>query len=310
MTQRIIVGYGDTEGGRDALALAVALADLDPTSELTVARIYMYNAPHEPSKDTGWRKALRDAAEQELEPARARFGARERTSFTGASGMSPADGLHRLADELGATAIVVGVSHARGMERIEVGSVTEQTLHGSPCAVAVAPVGYAESDATLRAISVAYNGSNESRQALRVAAEIARAANASLQIIGVVEQGALWYGGYMGPHAALDVGDFVREQLDEARQRLTGIEDVTVRVLGGSPARSIAGASTTVDLLVLGSRGHGPLRRVLLGSVSSRLVRKPPCPLLVLPRTAITSASGDEAEGSTVAPLGASPADR
>ena len=38
------------------------------------------------------------------------------------------------------------------------------------------------------------------------------------------------------------------------------------------------------DLLVCGSRGYGPLRRVLLGGVSSRLLRRAACPLLVVPR--------------------------
>jgi nucleotide-binding universal stress UspA family protein len=38
------------------------------------------------------------------------------------------------------------------------------------------------------------------------------------------------------------------------------------------------------DLLVCGSRGCGPLRRVLLGGVSSRLLRRAACPLMVIPR--------------------------
>lgn len=39
-----------------------------------------------------------------------------------------------------------------------------------------------------------------------------------------------------------------------------------------------------VDLLVLGSRGYGPLTRVLLGSVSRRAAQDAPCPVLVVPR--------------------------
>jgi nucleotide-binding universal stress UspA family protein len=38
------------------------------------------------------------------------------------------------------------------------------------------------------------------------------------------------------------------------------------------------------DLLVCGSRAYGPLRRVLLGGVSSRLLRRSALPLLVVPR--------------------------
>jgi nucleotide-binding universal stress UspA family protein len=57
------------------------------------------------------------------------------------------------------------------------------------------------------------------------------------------------------------------------------------RRLDGSPAREIAEACREgVDLLVTGSRGYGPMTRVLLGSVSRRLVDEAPCPVLVVPR--------------------------
>ncbi|HSS43092.1 MAG TPA: universal stress protein [Solirubrobacterales bacterium] len=38
------------------------------------------------------------------------------------------------------------------------------------------------------------------------------------------------------------------------------------------------------DLLVAGSRNYGPVRRVLLGSVSTQLMHRAPCPVLVVPR--------------------------
>ena len=42
--------------------------------------------------------------------------------------------------------------------------------------------------------------------------------------------------------------------------------------------------SDEADLLVVGSRGYGPFRRVLLGSVSAKLAESSPCPFLVCPR--------------------------
>ena len=38
-----------------------------------------------------------------------------------------------------------------------------------------------------------------------------------------------------------------------------------------------------VDLLIVGSRGHGPLRRLVLGSTSLQLTREARCPLLIVP---------------------------
>lgn len=48
--------------------------------------------------------------------------------------------------------------------------------------------------------------------------------------------------------------------------------------------RLLADAAADADLLVVGSRGYGPLRRVLLGSTSAGLVRSARCPVLVYPR--------------------------
>ena len=45
-------------------------------------------------------------------------------------------------------------------------------------------------------------------------------------------------------------------------------------------------ADQGIDLLVAGSRGYGPLRRVFAGSVSIALMRSAPCPVMVVPRTA------------------------
>ena len=42
---------------------------------------------------------------------------------------------------------------------------------------------------------------------------------------------------------------------------------------------------TDVDVLFCGSRGYGPVRRVLLGGVSSRLVRRARSPVVVVPRS-------------------------
>ena len=52
----------------------------------------------------------------------------------------------------------------------------------------------------------------------------------------------------------------------------------------GAPEEVLAEESQTADLVVVGSRGYGPHRAVLLGSVSGRLVREAACPVIVVPR--------------------------
>lgn len=295
MTQQIIAGYTDTSGGRDALALSVVLADLDDTSALTVTNAYMFHPPVEKAAPLGWRKDLRDRADAVLNPARAAFGTRPRTTFVPCCGVSATDGLHRLGETLGASTIVVGVSHTHGLGRIRVGSVTEQVLHASPCAVAVAPANYADrAGQRFESISVAFNGSDESWHALLSAGEIAKAAGARLTILGAVEEAAVWYSAYVGPDDVAAVRTIVRDELAIAAAELSGVREVRTKVLDGMPVQAIAEASAGDDLLVLGSRGFGPMRRVLLGSVSSHLIRHAACPILVVPRGA-AHRPGDEA---------------
>ena len=54
-------------------------------------------------------------------------------------------------------------------------------------------------------------------------------------------------------------------------------------ILAGDPAEALAAASTSLNLLVCGSRGHGPLRTLVLGGTSHALVRAASCPVLVVP---------------------------
>jgi nucleotide-binding universal stress UspA family protein len=58
----------------------------------------------------------------------------------------------------------------------------------------------------------------------------------------------------------------------------------SVETPSGNPATILAAASAHFDLLVCGSRGYGPMRSVILGSLSRELTRSAACPLLVVPR--------------------------
>lgn len=91
-------------------------------------------------------------------------------------------------------------------------------------------------------------------------------------------------GGYMALHKEIEASQ--REDLDRLVAALP--EDVGAEAvfLSGSPGRELVAQSESVDLLFAGSRGYGPVRSVLLGTVSHALVCGAACPVMVLPRGA------------------------
>ena len=76
-----------------------------------------------------------------------------------------------------------------------------------------------------------------------------------------------------------------REQLAEARGAVPDGVEVDTTLISGDPVEALTSAGKAPGtLMVVRSRAYGPLRRVLLGSVATHLVRSAPCPLIVTPR--------------------------
>ena len=59
---------------------------------------------------------------------------------------------------------------------------------------------------------------------------------------------------------------------------------IEAEVFIGEPAEALTTVSGNLDLLVMGSRGYGPLKAVLLGGVSRQVAAQAHCPVIVLPR--------------------------
>lgn len=65
--------------------------------------------------------------------------------------------------------------------------------------------------------------------------------------------------------------------------RAAGAHVVIANASAGDPAAAPTERSHQLDLLVTGSRGHGPLRAGLAGNVSGRVLRSAHCPVIVVP---------------------------
>jgi nucleotide-binding universal stress UspA family protein len=201
---------------------------------------------------------------------------------------SPSRLLHERAEQLGAALIVLGATHhGKGVRRL-LDSTSQHVLDGAPCPVAVAPEGFAHQHAReLRQIGVGYDGSPESQRALELAAALARTGGARLRLVHAVDL-TFAVAPPLDARAYTEMTraarEAAREALDAAIERLGSGVRAEGAVLEGDARELLVEDSAADDLLVVGSRGRGPIRRVLLGSVSAHVVHEAACPVVVVPR--------------------------
>ena len=280
----IVVGVDGRQGGRDALRLAEQLADAGG-GELVAVRVFSYQ--HRPALAGSpaveeERESTRVALEREL----ADMGTTVRTHVVGDT--SPARALHRMAERERADVLVVGSAHRGAIGRVVVGDVALGSLHRSPCPVAIAARGMGDRDAApLTRIGVGFDGTQESRQALALAAALANSARVQLELrcaattpIPLFAEAAWADGAIVDYH--LEAEELISRTLAELDVDAVG------KAVVGDPVETLVELTHRVDLLVVGSRGWGPIRRILLGSTAARLIREAACSVLVVPRGAAT----------------------
>jgi nucleotide-binding universal stress UspA family protein len=98
------------------------------------------------------------------------------------------------------------------------------------------------------------------------------------------------------PRVHHDLNDYDRAPLDEAMQRAAqqGVEATKVLLVGDPADEIVAYAdSQDVDLIVVGSRGHGTLTSALIGSVSRRVLSDSRLPVLIVRGLAAAPAGGE-----------------
>ena len=124
---------------------------------------------------------------------------------------------------------------------------------------------------------------------LRVAVRVALRIPARLTLYSVLGQSSERYSYLVGRTDEQAFLDKARDSYGTALEFATAgvppeLEPRTV-LLEGAVVESLAAlGADDVDMLVCGSRGYGPARRVLLGGVSSRLIRRARLPVAVVPR--------------------------
>jgi nucleotide-binding universal stress UspA family protein len=148
------------------------------------------------------------------------------------------------------------------------------------------PISVAEASAYRRPL-LAYDGSESAEEALDVAIELASASRGRLTILSAIHQIPYLACTGAAPEA---VAEARRSFLTDAERMVCrAVERVprgipVTKMVSGQPVEKVLLAEATGgrhDLIVIGSRGRGPIRSWLLGSVGRTMLRRSPLPVLV-----------------------------
>lgn len=282
MFSKAIVGIDGLDGGRDAIKLAHQLTS-PAGGELVLANIFMESVfpargsagifkggSHRESQDLLTAERNRAGIDAQICPYSASYVGR---------------GLHELADRIGADLLVVGSSHRGLVGRVMLGDNLRKALNGAPCAVAVAPAGYAQRPSPFTEVGAGYDGSDEGHHALDVARAIAAEHGSRVSVFQALSPPR--HGRGEPPQSD---PDSLEREIDRTREQLAALGGVEAHAAYGDPGEELALYGASLSLLVIGSRGYGPRHRMMHGSTSQYLAHASRCPLLVLPRTAVARA--------------------
>jgi nucleotide-binding universal stress UspA family protein len=196
-----------------------------------------------------------------------------------------------LAEEIGAGLIVLGSRGLGPVRQALMGSVSDSVVRHAHCPVMVVR---AEALAFPARILLATDGSEEAALAASAATDLAKGTDSELHVVHVGHMptviyespGALYLDANLRSRMEQDAERAARTDLEELLRKLreAGGEVAEAHARVGNPDTEIVGLAGRLGagLIVVGSRGRGPLRRALMGSVSESVVRHAPCPVLVV----------------------------
>lgn len=294
--QRIVVGVDGSDASRRGLALAIDVAERrggQVDAVLVHHRPAFFDAPL-PGMAPGQHV---EAAALVAKTAQATL---DEVVDTALRGRSTTVTVQRLSVEgavantlletaRGADLLVVGSRGRGGFPGLLLGSVSQHVVTHASCPAIVVPRDWGPADSPERPrVVVGVDGSPGARAALDWAAAEARSRGARLHAVAVfLPPMAAWGFGevaYVPPVGIDEVRAATSARLEEqlAQAGVDGDLPVHQEVVQGAPAHRLLRASEGADLLVVGTRGHGGVSGLLLGSVGQQCVHHAVCPVAVV----------------------------
>jgi nucleotide-binding universal stress UspA family protein len=200
---------------------------------------------------------------------------------------SPAEAIVSYVEDHDIDLAVLGTHGRRGLQRLLIGSVAEEVLRRAPCPVMTVRAGESETSAwNVGNILAPVDFSEGSDLAVRHARELALTYGARITLLHAVEE--VMYPSAYGMEMADIPGPEVIERVEEslatmAREEI-GYEHVVVdSVIGYAPSVILDYQDENeVDLTVISTHGRSGLERLLLGSVTERVVRRSTSPVFIV----------------------------
>lgn len=175
--------------------------------------------------------------------------------------------------------IVVGVRGFNPAETVVLGSMTARIIGYSRINILVVPL---QTTIGLTRLLVAVDGSNLGKKAVDLARNIQKSYGSKISLIAVADVPPHLYG--VDPIAAHSFIEKTRATLEESLGLGESYRAETQLILReGDPASTIneVARSEQIDLILMGSHGRTGLIRLLMGSVTERVIGHAPCPILV-----------------------------
>jgi nucleotide-binding universal stress UspA family protein len=282
MTMRVLVA---ADGSPEATAAAQWLAALplpDDATGLVLTAVQLPASALDIPTVAEFKQALLDEGAATARAGAAllapRFSALETRVVSG----DPRAEIVRVAREWAADLVVVAARGLGAVATAVLGSVSLAVVRHAPCAVLVV-----RPDARpLRSAAVAVDGSAGALDAARFFARFALPPDVRVRIVGVVEPPRLpasaTTSSTLRAAVALIIDERRRELEEAVEQAGKRFANPARELPEGVAAETLERISDEVDLMVLGARGLGAWARLLLGSVSERVLRNAACPVLIV----------------------------
>ncbi|MBW0011763.1 universal stress protein [Mycobacterium sp.] len=202
---------------------------------------------------------------------------------------SVAGGLIEVVAEVGGEVLVLGSLPSGGPAHVVIGTTAEWLLHASPVPLAISPREYASSTTELTRLTCSYSATPDAIDVVRRCSDIAVRLRLPLRVLTLAVRGKTMY----PPEVGLEVEDEIlaawasqaRQIQHHLKDDAVVTEDVVLQVVTGQSWKEALDKADWWDgeILALGTRPRGDLRKVFLGSRSAKIIRESPVPVLVLP---------------------------